>query len=327
MKIVFKGQHSKVQQVADAVRTAIIQGIFEEGNSLPSINQISDQSACARDTVFKAYQLLKAEGIIQSEPMRGYYVATRIKRVLVLLDIFSPYKNDLYVALTKHIGAHHRLDLYFHHYNETHFESILQNSVGKYSKFLVMNLHHDRCMPILNTIDADKLLFLDFGNFEKNDRAYVMQDFDAAFYSCMVQAAHRFTCYKRLCMVFPRESRHPRSCVPYFHRFCDAYGLEAILMEDGWSEADICADTAYLWVSHADLIDFVKVCRKNGLRIGQDVGAITFNDAPMLEVIERGISSISVDFKEMGTLAARFIVEDQHVQATLQTHLILRGSL
>jgi DNA-binding LacI/PurR family transcriptional regulator len=83
----------------------------------------------------------------------------------------------------------------------------------------------------------------------------------------------------------------------------------------------------YLIVSHYDMIEAVKICRQKGLKLGQDVGIVTFNDAPMLEVIENGISVISTDFKQMGTQAARFINYNERVQTVIPTRLIVRGSL
>lgn len=57
------------------------------------------------------------------------------------------------------------------------------------------------------------------------------------------------------------------------------------------------------------------------------VGFVTYNDAPMLEVIENGITAISVNFKQMGVLAASFIKNNEHIQTYVPTRLIVRGSL
>ncbi len=75
------------------------------------------------------------------------------------------------------------------------------------------------------------------------------------------------------------------------------------------------------------MIQVVKICREKKLKLGSDVGLITFNDAPMLEVIENGISAISSDFKQMGKLSAEFIKTRNKVQTYVTTKLIIRGSL
>jgi DNA-binding LacI/PurR family transcriptional regulator len=63
------------------------------------------------------------------------------------------------------------------------------------------------------------------------------------------------------------------------------------------------------------------------LKVGEDVGLITLNDTPMLEIIENGISVISTDFKQMGKLAAEYIKNRQKIQTYIPTQLIIRGSL
>jgi hypothetical protein len=62
-------------------------------------------------------------------------------------------------------------------------------------------------------------------------------------------------------------------------------------------ESDISKRVVYLLVRHSEVVKFVKLCRTKNLKLGEDVGLIVFNDTPMLDVIENGISAISTDFK------------------------------
>ncbi|MFA5420324.1 MAG: GntR family transcriptional regulator [Bacteroidales bacterium] len=327
MEVNFLSNSTKVKQMAEAIRLAISQGEFKEGEMLPSINQISSKYNVARDTAFKAFQELKASGVIQSAPTKGYYVASSVNNILVLLDIFSPYKNDMYNALTRNIGPNNRLDLYFHHYNEEHFNTVIRNSIGKYNKYLVMNLRNDVFSDILNLIDKSRILLLDFGKFEKDGFAYVCQGFDRTLYDCLNSGKELFKKYTKLNFVFPLSSEHPRGGIQYYYQFCAENKLKSELMEHSVRESDFVKGEAYLIVSHTDLIEAVKICRNKGLKIGTDVGIVTFNDAPMLEVIENGISAISTDFKQMGVQAARFINNNERVQMYIPTRLIVRGSL
>jgi DNA-binding transcriptional regulator YhcF (GntR family) len=326
MEVNFLSNSTKVKQMAEAIRLAISQGEFKEGQMLPSINQISARYKVARDTAFKAFQELKQAGVIQSAPTKGYYVSSSVNNILVLLDIFSPYKNDLYNALTKNISSNNRLDLYFHHYNEDHFNSVIKNSIGRYNKYLVMNLRNDVFSDVLGLIDKNKLLLLDFGKFDKDGYAYVCQGFDTTLYDCLKSGLSLFKKYSKLNFIFPLSSEHPRGGVKYFHQFCNENHLNSELIERSMKESDYVKGEAYLIVSHTDLIEAVKICRNKKLKLGEDVGIVTFNDAPMLEVIENGITSISADFKQMGVQAARFI-NNERVQMYIPTRLIVRGSL
>lgn len=99
------------------------------------------------------------------------------------------------------------------------------------------------------------------------------------------------------------------------------------MVENAVTEQLFVVGEAYLIVSHSDLIEAVKICRAKGLKPGVDVGLVAFNDAPMLELIENGITTISTDFKQMGVQAARFINNNERIQTYIPTRLIIRGSL
>jgi DNA-binding transcriptional regulator YhcF (GntR family) len=327
MEVNFLSNSTKVKQMAEAIRLAISQGEFKEGEMLPSINQISSKYNVARDTAFKAFQELKAAGVIQSAPTKGYYVSSSVNNILVLLDIFSPYKNDLYNALTRNVSSNNRLDLYFHHYNEDHFNTVIKNSIGKYNKYLVMNLKNDKFSTVLNQIDKNKLLLLDFGKFDKDGYAYVCQGFDTTLYDCLKNGKELFRKYSKLNFIFPLTSEHPRGGIKYFTQFCHENSLKSELIDKSIKDISIKKGEAYLIVSHTDLIEVIKICRSKGYKLGTDVGIVTFNDAPMLEVIENGITTISTDFKQMGVQAARFINNNERIQLYIPTKLIVRGSL
>jgi len=78
MELNFVSSTTKVKQIADAIRLAISQGEFKEGEILPSINQISTRYNVARDTAFKAFQELKMSGVIQSATTKGYFVSSSV---------------------------------------------------------------------------------------------------------------------------------------------------------------------------------------------------------------------------------------------------------
>ena len=103
MKITFGQQTTKVKQLADKISFDISMGVYKSGDSLPSINQLSQAYEVSRDTVFKAFLDLKERGIIDSTPGKGYYVVGRLKNVLLLLDEYSPFKYALYNLSLIHI--------------------------------------------------------------------------------------------------------------------------------------------------------------------------------------------------------------------------------
>src|SRR5690554_965833 len=79
----------KFRQLMDSVNHAIAENRLSVGDHLPSVNQVCKDHRLSRDTVFKAYSLLKEQGVIDSVPNKGYFVAREVRRVFLFLDTFK----------------------------------------------------------------------------------------------------------------------------------------------------------------------------------------------------------------------------------------------
>jgi DNA-binding transcriptional regulator YhcF (GntR family) len=327
MILTFDQNRSKVQQIVDAIGASISSGEFKEGDALPSINKVSAEFNLSRDTVYKAFQKLKNKGIIESAPTKGYFVTKTVNNIFVLLDVFSSYKDDFYKELISHLPINYRIDLYFHQFNEKLFNNLIIDSLGRYDLYIVTNYINDVYYDVLDRLDNSKVLILDLGKFKKDKFSYVCQGFDTTLYDCLNSGLDLLRKYDELRFIFPKEADHPVSCIPYFLQFCEDKKLKHELVRRQMRESDITKGVVYLIASHSDVIKFVKICKAKNLKLGKDVGLITFNDTPMLEVIENGISAISTDFKQMGKLAAKYINTRAKIQTYIPTRLIVRGSL
>ncbi|MDR1864209.1 MAG: GntR family transcriptional regulator [Bacteroidales bacterium] len=326
MKIEFAQKGTKGQQLIDALTVAIGQGQYKRGDFLPSINLLSKEVNVSRDTVFKAYAELKRRGLVASMAAKGYYVNGAVNKVFMLLDTFSPFKDVLYNAVISHLPHNYTVDLLFHHYNLRVFESVIADSLGRYGKYVVMNFDNEKINDMLQKIDKGKLLILDMGKHRTKDDAYVCQDFDQALYQCLQAGWALLRRYRRLVLYFPDTSPHPRSSIRYFKRFCKDYNMEAEVATR-IEKSDIQCGTAYLVIPQKELVEMVKFCRDRRLNLGRDVGLIAYNDSPLYEVIDRGVTVISTDFAAMGKRAAEFIKSGQKIQEIVPTQLILRGTL
>ena len=67
--------------------------------------------------------------------------------------------------------------------------------------------------------------------------------------------------------------------------------------------------------------------RLEGLKCGRDFGLLTYNDIPSYEVIDEGITSLSIDWEMMGNEAANFVLNNVPIQKYLPTEVRLRKSL
>ena len=63
------------------------------------------------------------------------------------------------------------------------------------------------------------------------------------------------------------------------------------------------------------------------LKIGQEVGLISYNDTPLKKIILNGITTISTDFRKMGAMAAEMILNNSKEHLEVPFYLTLRASL
>ncbi len=322
----FGQQSSKVTQLADLISQAISMREFLEGDSLPSINELSRRYGVSRDTVFKAFSDLRERGIIDSTPRKGYFVTGQVTNVLLLLDQYTPFKETLYNSFAKHLPVNYKVDLLFHQYNERLFSTIVRESVGKYNKYVVMNFDNERFSASLNKISPARLLLLDFGKFEKERYSYVCQDFDESFYVALQRLDDRFSSYRKFVFLFPSSLKHPQSSKDYFFRFCQDYNLSGSVEEDV-ENLKVEKDTAYLAIKQQDVVKVVKQGRLAGLKCGKDFGLLAYNDIPSYEVIDEGITALTIDWQQMGNEVARFVLDNAVVHKYLPTEVRLRNSL
>ena len=87
----------KYKQLVNSLVEQIQSGRSKYGQKIPSINQISFDYNLSRDTVEKAYKILKKDGVIQSVEGRGHFIANTNPRselkILVLFNKLSSCKN------------------------------------------------------------------------------------------------------------------------------------------------------------------------------------------------------------------------------------------
>lgn len=326
MEILFGQQSTKVKQLSDLIEQDIVEGKYKGNNSLPSINSLSRTYGVSRDTVFKAFADLRAKKLIDSTPGKGYYVIDGPKKVFLLLDEYSPFKNTLYNSFIKHLGSKYKVDLWFHQYNEHIFNTILHEAIGRYNYYIVMNFDNEKFSPLLEQIPASKLLLLDFGKFDKESYSYVCQDFDNAFYKALTGLAERLNRYRKVVFLYPEDSKHPESTVASLKSYCRTHNLECeIVREEDLGRLE--QKVAYIVIRQTDVVNVIKRSRELSMKCGYDFGLIAYNDTPAYQVIDEGITALSVDWEEMGRLAARFVTEGKSVQVYLPTEVHLRHSL
>ncbi len=71
----------RYQALAADLAASIERGVLKPGDRLPSVRQASRDRRLSPATVFEAYYLLEARGLVQSRPRSGYYVSAAPSRL------------------------------------------------------------------------------------------------------------------------------------------------------------------------------------------------------------------------------------------------------
>ncbi|GGA65352.1 GntR family transcriptional regulator [Flavobacterium palustre] len=329
-KFTFKINHDsdipKYQQLVNSINNAIAENILAKGEQLPSVNSICQKNQLSRDTVFKAYSILKEQKLIDSVPNKGYFVAGETRKVLLVLDTFKAYKEVLYHSFVDNLADNIIVDVQFHHYNIDNFKNIINNSIGKYYKYVVMNFDDKEVASTLTSISNEKLLLIDWNIHSKPKNNYVFQDFGKSFYDALKQGKDLFHKYQETVFIYPPFTYHPKETLEYFKKFCSDFNLKYKIIYK-LSDFNLQKNTAYISVSDRILGMFLEQCREKNLEPGKDIGFLSYNETPMKKFIYKGISVVTTDFNELGIKAAEFVTKEEPMKIYIPTNLITRESL
>ncbi|MGB5418481.1 GntR family transcriptional regulator [Algibacter sp.] len=316
----------KYKIIYNAFKESIETKTYKPGDSIPSINEFSKAYRISRDTVYKAYTLLKNQGLIKSTPNKGYYINDNKLKVLLLISTFKAYKEVMYHSFMEKLPDNVIVDLQFHHYNVKNFKNMLDLDSGEYYKYIVMGFNHPEVIKAIKKIDDNRLLLIDWDLSSKKTTNYLLQDFGKGFYKCLENALHLFKKYDTINFIYPEYSFHPWESVAFFKKFCNKHNLHHRVIKSS-KEFKIKTRNAYISVNDRMLYELLDQCLLYNLDLGKDIGVLSYNETPIKRLTYKGISVVSVDFKEFGARAADFITSNKQIQLYLPTTLTLRQSL
>lgn len=79
----------RYERLTEEITASILSGLLQVGDRLPSVRQTSASRGVSPSTVFKAYYLLEARGLIRARDRSGYYVQRAPRAALPELDSVS----------------------------------------------------------------------------------------------------------------------------------------------------------------------------------------------------------------------------------------------
>lgn len=319
----------KYRQIINSIYTAISNGELGIGDKIPSLNQICSEFELSRDTVMVAFNELKAKGIINSIPGKGYYInSTEVnvdQKIFVLFDELNTFKEDLYTSFLNSLDAKSNVDIYFHHFNFQVFKDLISESAGKYTSYVIMPATFDYTADIMAKLPKDKVYILDRMKEDLVDYPVVYQDFGQDVYDALKEGLDLLRKYSKLVMIFP-GGKEPEGRMLGFQRFCNENGFKFEIIRNILNK-EIERGEAYFVPSDRNLVRLVKMAAEKNLKLGADVGIVSFNDTVLKEVVAGGITTISTDFQLMGQTLAKMIQERSSEKIRNKSMLIRRNSL
>jgi DNA-binding transcriptional regulator YhcF (GntR family) len=343
IKIVEDSRIPKYKQIVDSIIHNISVGNLKINQKIPSINNFSEEFYMSRDTVEKAYNILKERKIISSIRGKGYYI-TRTKlvskvNILFLFNKLSSYKMKTYNAFINTIGANAHTDLHIYHCNESLFLNLLDKFEGAYDYYVIAthfktdNLKHVSYTPevskAIEKIPKEKLVIMDNIKLDMDGEIIkIYQDFENDIYNALTEGLPKIQKYKKLILVYPEKAiyPYPRRILHGFRKFCVENNVNFEILSEVYDDMVLRKGDLFITIEESDLVNLVKQIRdEKEYTLGKDIGIISYNDTPLKELL--GITVISTDFNIMGETAASMILNNEKGEIKVPFNFIDRNSI
>jgi len=325
------------KQLIQTVQNLINANEIKGGDFLPSMNQLSEELQISKETVKKAYSILRDKEFIESAHGKGFFVTNKKRKIkiLVVFDKLSTYKQVLYTSLSSHIDEISEITIRLHNQDIDLFEHFIEENLNKFDYYIItphFPLHPDiqkRALKILKSIPNRKLLLLDRkidqlqGNY-----GCVYQDFENDIFDGLSQEINVLKKFRKLNVVSMPGSMYAPLIIKGIDKFCRENSLNFEIYKDIAPDI-IQKEEAFLILNGQldnELIELVRSARMKGCKIGTDIGIISYNESPINELILDGLTVFSTDFKQMGSLAAKMITDKSFKKIRCDFRLIHRST-
>jgi DNA-binding transcriptional regulator YhcF (GntR family) len=324
----------KYLQLANCIQEAVYTGKIQQNRILPSLHELTYHLEISKDTADRGYKYLRSLGILSSIPGKGHYItATNVVRhhkIFLLINKLSTNKKVFYDTFTKALGENVTIDFYVYNNDFGLFKKLLNTKREGYTHYVI--LPHfteggEAANQLINTLPKDKLILLD-KNLKGIDGGYgaVVENFRMDIYRSLEKALSNLSKYDTLKLVHNPNSYFPAETVDGFKLFCQQYAFERNIVTNVDKE-DIGKGQVFICLEEDDLIKLIERIGKLNLKVGEDVGVISYNETPLKKYILDGITTISTNFEQMGLKAADMILSDTNKHIELECQLNLRSSL
>jgi|SRR6185437_3115568 len=325
----------KYLQLANSVLLALEINAISKDYLLPSINDLSYELDISRDTAEKALRYLKSLGVIGSVPGKGYFIAnTDFKqtiKVFLLFNKLSVHKKIIYDSFASSLGDQAAIDFFIYNNNFSLFKRLMQKNKNKgYTHYIIIPHFLEgggNASEIINEIEKGQLILLDkLIPGIKREYGAVYENFEQDIFSALKEALPHLSKYQTLKIIFPEYTYHAKEILKGFHSFCGEYAFNHKVVQN-IAEETISEGEVFINLMEDDLVVLLEKIQSTDLKVGKNVGIISYNETPWKRFILDGITTISTDFKKMGEMVADLVLANSKEHLEVPFALTLRRSL
>ena len=159
------------KQLVGHYESMIKSGVYKVGQTLPSMNELSGSLDISKETVKKAYSVLRDKGYVEAKQGKGFYVAPqsadRKLTVLVLFDKLSQYKQVLFDSFTERMGDEAEITIRLHNQSVDLLEYYINENLDNYDYYIITphfpldEKIQKRALKLLGRIPNRKLILVD----------------------------------------------------------------------------------------------------------------------------------------------------------------------
>ncbi|WP_299064237.1 GntR family transcriptional regulator [uncultured Polaribacter sp.] len=332
----------KYIQIIDCIVNNISKGQFKIGDKMPSMSKLSKEFYISKDTVERAYRVLKKRRIIITIQGKGTYIAeTRAiskPKILFLVNKLSPYKIKVYNSFLEQLEDSSIVDIHSYHCDETLFLELMKKYESSYDYYVIMphfrtkNLLHvsttDKVTEVIKKIPKENLVLLDNSDHKiEGDFNEVYQDYKNDVIDALNKGNKSIAKYNTITIVYPKTSfyPYPKSILEGFKQYCAQNSFKFKIIEEVTLQTSIAPKNLFITLVDNDLVKIVNKIKSSKYKLGKDIGVISYNDSPLKQLL--GITVISTNFSSMGKEAARMIFEKKKEKVQIPVNFINRESL
>jgi hypothetical protein len=273
-------------------------------------------------------------GVLGSVPGKGYFIQNaefrQTLKIFLLFNKLSAHKKIIYDAFISALGEYAVVDFYIYNNDFSLFRKLLKDRKEDYTHYVIIPhfLEGEEYAPeIINSIPRDRLVLLDkkIPGIE-GEYAAVYENFEEDIYNALEKAREPLSKYHTIKVIFPAYTYYPMAILTGCSRFCQEYAFTFKVVHN-IAEEPINEGEVYINLMEEDLVVLIERIISLRLEVGRQVGIISYNETPLKKIILNGITTVSTDFQEMGTMVAQLILDNARQQKEVPFYLTLRNSL